>query len=346
MRLATSYDAIIPMSLLHTCLFVVMEMKRITPQEKESVRARVLRLLRAHNYLWQKAGEEIAKRWDDLHDGNFKEVWHGEYAVEINKDVETVFNFVTRLAQYPLWHHTYTDDSHVIHVSGEYIFITPEVIGSVFRLDEIVDGYHLLSNAVITDFERNKIFKWKAPFSMLPIAELGTCLKFEQLKNGKTRLSEYFFFSESPVKHIFVNRKWFSEEALTNHIREELTGVKNILESGSYSDKEVTYLWEGVEKTIRFYDNKAYEIEHVNDSLTTHFTRARKRKGSLAGKLFRLLKARSAELQETTSLQENSVGVSGNIHYDSQKEVQIALVEAERKKAEALMEMQKRRLIC
>ncbi len=125
-----------------------------------------------------------------------------------------------------------------------------------------------------------------------------------------------------------------------------MTGVKNILESGSYSDKEVTYLWEGVEKTIRFYDNKAYEIEHVNDSLTTHLTRARKRKGLFGGKLFRLLKARSVELHETTSFQENSVGVSGNIYYNSQREVQIALVEAERKKAEALMEMQKRRLIC
>ena len=77
---------------------------------------------------------------DRVHNGDFTEMRYGESGVEINKDIETVFNFVTRLAQYPLWHPIYTEKSHVIHVSGKYIFITPEVIGSVFWLDEIVDG--------------------------------------------------------------------------------------------------------------------------------------------------------------------------------------------------------------
>ena len=215
-------------------------------------------------YLWNTVGEEIAKKWDSFHDGDYKELRHGEYAVEIDKDIESVFNFVTRFAQYPLWHPIYTDDSHVIHVSGKYVFITPEVVGSVFRLDEIVDGYHLLSNGIITGFKRNKLLKWKAPFSMLPLVELGTCLSFEQLKTGKTRLSEYFFFSESPLQQIFVNRKWFTVEALTNHIREELTGVKNILEAGSYSTMDAEYLWEGLKSPVRFLDKKAYKIEHVN----------------------------------------------------------------------------------
>ena len=227
----------------------------------------------SNDYLWQKAGKEIAEKWDDFHDGDYKELWHGEYAVEINKDIETVFNFVTRWAQYPLWHPTYTDNSHVIHVSGEYIFITPEVIGSVFRLDEIVDGYHLLSNAIITDFERNKMLKWKAPFSILPIIELGTCLNFEQLDNGKTKLSEYFFFSESLVKHVFVNRKWFSVDALTNHIREELTGVKNILESGNYSEKDICYLWADVDKPVRFLNNTSYTIDHVDGGPMPYYLR-------------------------------------------------------------------------
>jgi hypothetical protein len=65
---------------------------------------------------------------------------------------------------------------------GEY-----DACQSVFRLDEIVDGYHILSNAVVTEFERNKRLKLKAPFSTLPIIELGTCLDFVRLPSDKTR---------------------------------------------------------------------------------------------------------------------------------------------------------------
>lgn len=212
------------------------------------------------DFLLEKAGEQIAEKWDRYHEGDYQEVWHGENSVDIDCSLETVFNFVTRLAQYPLWHPTYTDDSHVIHVSGEYVFITPDVIGSVFRLDEIVDGYHLLSNGIVVEFERNKVFKWKAPFSMLPFIELGTCFQFEELANGKTRLSEYFFFSESPVKHIFANRKWFSVEALSHHIREELGGVKNLLESGNFVDGDVQFLWEDLRNPVRFLDGLAYGV--------------------------------------------------------------------------------------
>lgn len=218
------------------------------------------------DFLLEKAGEQIAEKWDRYHDGEYQELWHGENWVDIDCSLETVFNFVTRLAQYPLWHPTYTDDSHVIHVSGEYVFITPDVIGSVFRLDEIVDGYHLLSNGIVVEFERNKVFKWKAPFSMLLFIELGTCFQFQRLENGKTRLSEYFFFSESPVKHIFANRKWFSVEALSHHIKEELGGVKNLLESGHYAAGDVQFLWEDLDHPVRFLDGQAYEVEHLNDA--------------------------------------------------------------------------------
>jgi len=223
--------------------------------------------------IWVSGSEHIAKASDKFHNGDYEEIWHGEYSVEIDKDLASVFNFVTRFAQYPLWHPIYTNDSHVIHVSGQYIFTAPEVIGSVFRLDEIVDGYHLLSNAVITDFERNRLLKWKAPFSILPVIELGTCLNFKRLGDGRTELSEYFFFSESPLKHLFINRKWFSVEALTNHIREELTGVKNILEAGNYEPEETDYLWENLDKPVRFMNGKTYAINHENGGPIPHLRR-------------------------------------------------------------------------
>jgi len=217
-----------------------------------------------NNYLWQEMCKELAWKWDDYHGGNFKEFRHGENSVEINKPVEVVFNFVTRLAQYPLWHPVYTPESKVIHVSGEFVFITPEIVGSVFRIDEIVEGYHILSNGVIVEFERNRLMKWVAPFALFPVISLGTCMQLEIIDETKSRLTEYFFLSESPLQGILINRKGFSKEALTHHIKEELTGVKNILEAGSFSKEEVSYLWEGLRHPIRFLNDKCYEITHHN----------------------------------------------------------------------------------
>ena len=65
------------------------------------------------------------------------------------------------------------------------------------------------------------------------------------------------------------------------------------------------------------------------------------KKDSLAGKLLRLLK--SSGLQESIRLQEENVafGIPNDSYY-AYKEVKTALLEAERKKAEALMERQRR----
>jgi hypothetical protein len=216
------------------------------------------------NYLWQETTGELARRLESYHSGNYHEHKHGEYAVEINASAEVVFNFVSRLARYPLWHPIYTPESHVIHVSGEWIFLTPDVLGSVFRLDEIVDGYHALSNGIVIEFERNHLMKWVSPFFMFPAVSMGTCFHVDVAGEGKTRLSEYFYFSENPMHGIWTNQKWFTKESLTQHIHEELTGVKNILEFGSFSESDVTYLWEELRLPVRIVDGKKYEITHVN----------------------------------------------------------------------------------
>ena len=68
------------------------------------------------------------------------------------------------------------------------------------------------------------------------------------------------------------------------------------------------------------------------------------KKSSLTGKLLRLLKPNSG-LQESISLQGDNVSITTNSYHDYQKEIKTAMLEAERKKAEALMEWQKRRFI-
>lgn len=200
------------------------------------------------------AWTEVATSWAKEIDENRlkeEEVRHGEYAVEINESLEKVFNFTTRFAQYPLWHPTYTGDSRVIHVSGRYVYLTPDAIGSIFRLDEIVDGVQLLSNGEVTGFARNELFKWRAPLSIFPMIDIGTCFTFEELGKNRTRVHEYFYYIDNPFMDLFVNRRWFSSKALAEHIREELLGVKQIIESGQYQASDMQYLWEGITAVSR-----------------------------------------------------------------------------------------------
>jgi len=71
------------------------------------------------------------------------------------------------------------------------------------------------------------------------------------------------------------------------------------------------------------------------------------KKGSFAGKLFRRLLKTSRGFQESVGLQERDahVGVPRNSYYGYQKEIKTALLEAERKKAEAIA-WQRRHIIC
>jgi len=71
-----------------------------------------------------------------------------------------------------------------------------------------------------------------------------------------------------------------------------------------------------------------------------------KKKDSLTGKLLRLLRTNRG-FEEPSGVQEKIVGagVSRNNYYNHRKEIE-TLLEAERKKAEGLMEWQKRRFIC
>lgn len=205
--------------------------------------------------VWHEVLRVWAQEMDDL-PRTASEVIHGDHTVIIDEEPEHVFNFVTRFARYESWHPTYTEASRVIHVGGEWMFLTPEVIGSVFRIDEIADGYHVQSNGVVTEFERNRRFKWRAPFSVCPLLHIGTYFEVEPAGPGRTRLYEHFYYLENDLLGLFTHRPWLgSLRALKDHIREELTGVKRILESGAYEAEDVTYLWEGVRAPLRVAPN-------------------------------------------------------------------------------------------
>jgi len=73
--------------------------------------------------------------------------------------------------------------------------------------------------------------------------------------------------------------------------------------------------------------------------------RTKSEKGSFRGTLLRLFKL-GKSFQESVSLQERDahVSVPRNIYYGYQKEIRATMLEAERRKAKALEEMQRQRM--
>jgi predicted unusual protein kinase regulating ubiquinone biosynthesis (AarF/ABC1/UbiB family) len=208
---------------------------------------------------WHDLWGEVAREWSnemEQHPYVAKEIVHGEAEVIVEKPLREVFHFVTRLARYEAWHPTYTPDSRVIHVGGEWIFLVPEKVGSVFRLDEIADGFHVQSNGVVTEFEPYRRFKWMAPLSLMPLIYIGTCFSFEALDANRTRLHEYFYYLENDLVELFRHRPWLAAlEALKHHIFEELSGCRHILESGQFEQEDLTDLWADVNGPTRVAKN-------------------------------------------------------------------------------------------
>lgn len=209
--------------------------------------------------LWSEVARVWAKEYDERPTCG-KEVEHGGYTVEINENIEKVFNFVTRFAQYAHWHPTYTERSRVIHVDGDYVFLTPEVVGSVFQIDEIADGIRVKSNGEVVEFERNRMFKWRSPLSFFPGLFIGTCFILTAIDKGRTRLHEHFYYIDDPLIEFFISRKMLgSKEALDNHIEEELTGVKKIIEERRCFPEDFEFLWENINEVTRIFpDRTAY----------------------------------------------------------------------------------------
>ncbi len=77
----------------------------------------------------------------------------------INKEVDKVFNFVSRGAQYSRWHFDY-------HLRFEVLDIREAGVGSVFSIEELIDGFYLHHVGRVVEFERNRRFVWRGRFAL------------------------------------------------------------------------------------------------------------------------------------------------------------------------------------
>jgi hypothetical protein len=108
----------------------------------------------------------------------------------------------------------------------------------------------------VTEFEWNRRFKWRAPFSLLPLIHIGTCFEFDDFGDGRTRLQEQFYYLDNELVEMLRHRPWLGAlEALEHHMAEELNGVKRLLEEGDYDAEDLTDLWADVTAPTRVARN-------------------------------------------------------------------------------------------
>ncbi|MEW5734050.1 MAG: SRPBCC domain-containing protein [Thermodesulfobacteriota bacterium] len=155
----------------------------------------------------------------------------------IKKPLEQVFNFVARGAQYHRWHFDY-------HLRAEMMDVRPEGVGSVFSIEELIDGFYLKHVGRVVVFERNKRFAWLGRFALFSWIWIGTDLSFTQVPEG-TRVKEILYFEISPLllwaALLFIWRPAYRPAACRAHITDELTGVKTMLENGDHDPEDITY---------------------------------------------------------------------------------------------------------
>ncbi|MBI5501628.1 MAG: SRPBCC family protein [Deltaproteobacteria bacterium] len=162
-----------------------------------------------------------------------------EYATDsvvIGRPVGEVFNFVARAAQYHRWHFDY-------HLRAEALDIRPEGVGSAFSIEELIDGFYLRHVGRVTIFERDRRLAWRGRFAMCSWIWIGTDFRFAGVSGG-TRVEETLYFELSPLVApaalLFVWRPAFRPVACRAHVRDELTGIKTMLESGDHDPRDVT----------------------------------------------------------------------------------------------------------
>lgn len=161
----------------------------------------------------------------------------------VHEDVEKVFNFISRGAQYHRWHFDY-------HLRAEIIDVWEEGVGSVFSIEELIGGFYLHHVGRVVEFERNRRFVWLGRFALFSWIWIGTDYSFTPVPGG-TKVQETLYFKMNPLllpfALLFIWRRVFRPKACRAHIIDEISGVKTMIENGDYQSQDVKYAFEDEE---------------------------------------------------------------------------------------------------
>ncbi len=185
--------------------------------------------------------QNIALDWQGrLSAGKWIRILYCDVNLHFDENVETVFNAFSQFFHYSDW-------THDIHVGPEWLEIKKDGVGSKFMIWEKPCGLHVLHYGVVTEFERNKKFTWRAQFADWGKFFVGTSFTVKPNPSGGTDAHHVLYF-DVPEEYLpmvagIASLEGYSPKFETNHIYEEAEGLNKILNTKSLKE-QVLYFFD------------------------------------------------------------------------------------------------------
>ncbi len=174
-------------------------------------------------------------------DGEWVRILYADGESDIPALPEVVFPIITRWARYADWTRT-------VHVGAEWHVVQRGGVGSRFLLWEKPGDRHVMHYGTMIEFERNKRFAWRAPFSEWQKVWIGTDMRLMPRPDGGTH-AYHVLTVDMPREYLpvfggFGSLHGFDLEYETWHIQEEIRGFNELLRSGGFSKEHRQYLFD------------------------------------------------------------------------------------------------------
>jgi len=158
-------------------------------------------------------------------------ILYADGELELHGPPSVIFNAFTSFARYRDW-------STMIHVDQQWLSLRAGGVGSKFLLWEKPGDRHVQHYGVVTEFERDRLFTWRAPFAEWGKVFLGTSMRMEPQGPDRARIY-HVLYVDMPEEYLpvfagFGSLHGFDLEFETFHIFEEARGLQSLLDAGVF----------------------------------------------------------------------------------------------------------------
>lgn len=184
----------------------------------------------------------VAADWPNrIASGEWIRLLYADGEVDFAAPEETVFNVFSQFARYADWTRT-------IHVGAEWHHVQQGGLGSRFLIWEKPGDRHVMHYAAVTEFERNRHFVWRAPFSEWSKVFIGTSLTLSPRPGGGSH-GYHVIWVDLPREYLpaftgFGMLPGIDLEYETWHIQEEVRGINDLLRGGAFSKEQQSYFFD------------------------------------------------------------------------------------------------------
>lgn len=182
----------------------------------------------------------VAADWSGrIAEGGWVRVLYADGELDLRGPLPLIFNAFTRFARYRDW-------TPMIHVDQQWLTVREGGVGSRFLLWEKPGDRQVQHWGVVTEFERNRRFTWRAPFAEWSKVFLGTSMRMEP--HGDGARVYHVLYVDMPEEYLPIFAGFGSLHGLdlefeTFHIIEEARGFQSLLDAGAFSGEQSEFLF-------------------------------------------------------------------------------------------------------